>query len=109
MNSGRKVEQDQPFGNWLEKARRKYVGACVHGCGQFCVRVMDGKNVYLYETCEAATEHKSRDPKFRLEDLSTEPVKPVHKTNGFANIKSMSDAEDRDWERRFEREKKERG
>ena len=64
------------FGNWLEKARRKYVGASVHGSGQFLVRVFDGKNVYLYETFEAAAEHTSRDPKFRLEDLSLEPVKP---------------------------------
>jgi hypothetical protein len=76
MNGSLKSAAPTEFGNWLEKARRKYVGACVHGSGQFLVRVFDGKNIYLYETFEEATEHTSRDPKFRLEDLSLERVKP---------------------------------
>ena len=62
--------------NFLEIAKRKYVDACVHGSGPFCVRVFDGKNIYLYDTFEEAAEHTSRDPKFRFEDLSLQPVKP---------------------------------
>lgn len=106
MNGSLKPAMPTEFGNWLEKCRHKYVGACVHGSGQFLVRVFDGKNVYLHETLDAAQKHVSQDPKFRLEDLSIEPVR---QTNGFSNIKSQSDWEDKLWERRQEREKRERG
>jgi hypothetical protein len=64
--------------------------------------VFDGKNIYLYETFEEAAEHTSRDPKFRFEDLSLEPVQRMH---GFSNINSQIDADDRRAERRAERER----
>jgi hypothetical protein len=97
MNGSLKSAAPTEFGNWLEKARRKYVGACVHGSGQFCVRVMDGKNVYLYETFEAAAEHTSQNPKFRFEDLTLEPVKPC---------RTIPDAYDPEEARRERREKR---
>ena len=97
MNGSLKHAEPTEFGNWLEKVRRKYVGACVHGTGPFCVRVMDGKNVYLYETFEAAAEHTSQNPKFRFEDLSLESIKPC---------RIIPDAYDADEARRERRERR---
>lgn len=99
MNSSRKVEQD-----WLSIAQRKFVGATIHNFGQFAVCVMNHKDVFLFADFFDAIEFAAKDSKYRLHDLSEELVQ---KTTGFSNIKGMSDAEDREWERRFDRERRE--
>lgn len=71
MNSGRSHNgQEQPFGNWLEKARLRWRGAIVHGSGQFAVCVMNHKDIYLFPTFESAAELTSQDTKYRQHDLS---------------------------------------
>jgi hypothetical protein len=104
MNSGRKVEQEQPFGDWLSKAKRKFVGATIHNFGQFAVCVMDHKNVHLFDDFFAAVDFMAGHAEYRLHDLAEEPV---HKMNlPCSNIKAMSDYEDRLYERRLEREQR---
>jgi hypothetical protein len=96
MNSGRKVEQET-FGDWLSKAKWKFVGATIHNSGQFAVAIMDHKNVYLFDDFFAATDFMEGHSQYRLYDLAETPVQ---KMNGFSNINSMSDYEDRQYERR---------
>lgn len=96
-------EQEQPFGNWLEKARRKYDGAQIHNSGQFAVIVFDHKNIYLFADSIAATEFASKYPKHRIDDLALEPVRNVNP--GFSNINSLVEADDRRQERREARER----
>jgi hypothetical protein len=103
VNSGHSTYEQQPFGDWLSKAKRKFVGATIHNSGQFAVAVMNRIDVYLFDDFFDAAEFAAKDPKYRLYDLSEEPV---HKTNLIAaNIKSQSDYEDRLYERRGERER----
>jgi hypothetical protein len=85
------------FGNWLERAKRKFAGATIHNFGQFAVCVMDHKNVHLFDDFFAAISFMEGHAEYRLHDLAEEPVQKV---TGFANIKSQSDWEDRQWERR---------
>jgi hypothetical protein len=101
MNSHRPHSADQSFGDWLSKAKRKFIGATIHNSGRFAVCVMNHKDVYLFDDFFDAAEFAARDSKYRLHDLNEEPV---HKTNLVAgNIKSQSDYEDRQWEKRFGR------
>jgi hypothetical protein len=93
-----KVAAPTEFGNWLERAKRKFVGATIHNSGQFAVCVMDHKNVFLFDDFFAATDFMAGHAEYQLHDLAEEPVQKV---TGFSNIKSQSDAEDKKWERRF--------
>jgi hypothetical protein len=100
MNSCRTQVEQQPFGDWLSRAKRKFVGATIHNYGQFAVCIMDHKNVYCFADIFDATDFMDGHAEYRLHDLSEEP-KPVHKMGGgFSNINSMSDYEDKQWERR---------
>jgi hypothetical protein len=108
MNSSRPISAEQPqqFTPWLERAKRCFVGATIHGSGRYCVAVMNRVDIFLYEIHEDAALHLSQDPKYRFYDLATFVPPPVHKTNlGCGNIKSQCDYEDRLWERRQQREK----
>lgn len=89
-----------PFTPWLERAKRIFVDAQIHGSGRYAIAVMDHVNVYLYETLEESAEHLSRDPKFRFYDLETyvPPVRKVYRT--------IPDAYDVDELRRERREKR---
>jgi hypothetical protein len=85
------------FGNWSEKAKRKFAGATIHNSGQFAVCVMDHKNVYLFDDFFAATDFMEGHPQYRLFDLAETTVQ---KMNVCGNIKSQSDYEDRLWEKK---------
>ena len=103
MNGSLKLAEPQPFADWLSKAKRKFVGATIHNSGQFAVAVMNHIDVYLFDDFFDAAEFAAKDSKYRLYDLSEEPV---HKTTLIAgNIKSQSDYEDRLWEKRHARQK----
>ncbi len=106
MNSSRANSAEQPFGDWLSKAKRKFAGATIHNYGQFAVAVMDHKNVYCFDDFFAATDFMLGHAEYRLHDLTEEPL--IQKMNGFSNIKSQSDWEDQQWERRQRREEAER-
>src|SRR5580692_8980205 len=54
MNSGPPQYEQTPQRNWLEIAKRKWSGASITGSGQFSVRLMDGRNIRLFETFESA-------------------------------------------------------
>src|SRR5579864_1280763 len=93
MNSGRKVEQET-FGDWLSKAKRKFAGATIHNSGQFAVCIMDHKNVFLFDDFFAATDFMEGHPQYRLHDLSETPVQKTIAT-GFSNINSQIEADER--------------
>ena len=101
MNGSLKHAAPTEFVNWLEKAKRKFAGATIHNSGQFAVCVMDHQNVYLFDDFFAATDFMAGHAEYRLHDLA---AKPVQRMNGFANIKSQSDWEDKLWERREQRQ-----
>ena len=103
MNGSLKSAEPTAFGNWLEKAKRKFAGATIHNSGQFAVCVMNHVDVFLFDDFFAATDFMLGHAEYRLHDLSEEPVQ---KATGFANIKSQSDYEDRLYERRLEREQR---
>jgi hypothetical protein len=106
MDSSHKFVPQQQFGDWTAKAKRKFVGATIHNSGQFIVAVMDHCNLYAFETKDEAEKFMEGHPQYRMYDLAQDPV-PVQKTNlGCANIKSQSDYEDRQWERRQQRQAK---
>lgn len=107
MQSSRPNPIEQPFADWLSKAKRKFVGATLHNSGQFAVAVMNHCDVYLFDDFFDAAEFAAKDSKYRLYDLSEEPVHKVQQLMA-ANIKSQSDAEDREWERRFDRARQDR-
>jgi hypothetical protein len=98
MNGSLKPAAPTEFGDWLSKAKRKFVGATIHNSGQFAVAIMDHTNVYLFDDFFAATDFMLGHAEYRLHDLSEEPVQRM---TGFANINSMSDYEERQYERRM--------
>lgn len=109
MQSSRPNPIEQPFQDWLSRAKRKFVGATIHNSGQFAVAVMNHRDVYLFDDFFDAAEFTAQDPKYRFYDLAQAPDPPVQKVNlTCGNIKSQSDAEDRAWERRFDRERQQR-
>jgi hypothetical protein len=75
VHSSRPQTEQPAFTAWLEKAKRKWSGATFTGSGRYSVRLMDGKNIRLFETFEEATAFASQDPKYRFDDLSLEPVR----------------------------------
>lgn len=104
MTSGRSnpIEQE-PSRNWLEIAKRKWSGASITGSGSHSVRLMNGRDIRLFPTFKEAAEFCSQSPTYKYLDLAAEPVHKMDTICG--NIKSMSDYEDRCWERRQERER----
>ena len=103
MKGSLQNEAPTPFGNFLEKAKRKFAGATIHNSGQFAVCVMNRVDVFLFDDFFEAMTFMEGHAEYRLHDLSEEPVQ---KATGFANIKSQSDYEDRLYERRLEREQR---
>lgn len=59
---------------WLERAKHWRPGATISGTGRFAVRLMDGKNIRLFETLEEAANFTSADPIRRFTDLATKPT-----------------------------------
>ena len=76
MNSRRPNSAEQPFGDWLSKAKRKFAGATIHNSGQFAVCVMDHKNVYLFDDFFAAMTFMEGHAEYRLHDLAEAPYRP---------------------------------
>src|ERR1700723_2424140 len=76
MNSGHPQYEQQPQRNWLEIAKRKWSGASITGSGRYSVRLMDGKNIRLFETFESAAEFCSQSTAYRFTDLAQEPPAP---------------------------------
>jgi hypothetical protein len=68
MKGSLKLEAPTEFNNWLEKAKRKFVGAVIHNSGQFAVAIMDHKNVYLFDDFFAATDFMEGHSQYRLYD-----------------------------------------
>jgi len=64
---------------------------------------MNHVDVFLFDDFFAAVDFVAGHAEYRLHDLAEEPVQ---KMNGFSNIKSQSDWEDRLYERRQEREQR---
>jgi hypothetical protein len=99
MNSGHPQYEQQPQRNWLEVAKRKWSGASITGSGRYSVRLMDGKNIRLFETFESAAELCSQSAAYRFTDLAQEPPAPC---------RTVGDAYDPDELRRERREARER-
>ena len=99
MNSGRPTRIEEPQRNWLETAKRKWSGASITGSGRYSVRLMDGKNICLFETFESAAEFCSQSAAYRFTDLAQEPPAPC---------RTVGDAYDPDELRRERREARER-
>lgn len=97
MNSSSPNPVEQPFADWLSKAKRKFVGATIHNSGQFAVAVMNHIDVYLFDDFFDAAEFAAKDSKYRLYDLALEPVRPC---------RTIPDAHDADELRRERREKR---
>jgi len=96
MNSGHPQYEQQPFVDWLSKAKRKFVGATIHNSGRYCVAVMNHVDVYAFETWDEAATFMAGHS-YRLYDLAQEPVKPC---------RTVPDAHDADELRRERREKR---
>jgi len=66
-------QTEQPaFTAWLEKAKRKWPRAIIHGSGRFAVAPMDGVNIHLFDDFEEMAEFMSTRPKSRLYHLMEE-------------------------------------
>lgn len=105
MNSNQPKTAEQDFEPWLERAKLRWRGATITGQGQFAVRLMDGKNIPLFETLSEAADFTSQDPVRKFTDLSIPYDPPPAKSLGYSNISSQSDWEDVLYERRKDRER----
>lgn len=74
MNSNHNTNSEPAFGDWLSRAKHWRPGATFTGTGRFAVRLMDGKNIRLFETLEEAADFTSADPVRRFTDLATKPT-----------------------------------
>ena len=97
MNSSRPNPVEQPFADWLSKAKRKFVGATLHDSGRYCVAVMNHVDVYAFETHDDAAVFMAGHPQYRLYDLAQEPIKPC---------RTIPDAYDPSEHRRERRERR---
>jgi len=71
MNSNRPQPEQPAFGDWLSRAKHWRPNAVISGTGRFAVRLMDGKNIRLFERFEEAVAFTSADPIRRFTDLAT--------------------------------------
>jgi hypothetical protein len=100
MNSSHSNSIEQPFADWLSKAKRTFVGATIHNSGQFAVAVMNHVDVFCFNDFFDAAEFSAKDSKYRLYDLSEEPV---HKMKPCRTIPDAYDPEEARRERRANR------
>jgi len=104
MLSNHSQDEVQPFIPWTERCKRRFPGAVIQGSGRWIVVPYDHVRVVAFEDYDSAILYMAGMEKWRLVDLADDPVHNVNLSCG--NIKSQSDYEDRLWERRRERERR---
>lgn len=98
MQSNHSQSEQQQFGDFLTRAKRLLGPDCpVSGSGRWCLKTPCG--AYLFETRDAAVASllDPNDKYCRVFDLLPGPALNC--------MSRRDDAEDREWERRFDRER----